>query len=164
MRGAYPVYPFRPLVKTAVDPTHRRSSKTKRLKIQPSPLPAQIVWWAVALYITRVMKCYKTSPLFDPPLRFEITEKICTRIITGQSFDSQGTAFGGNFQVNTYSTYDQYYASVAASDDGEADTQGGDSSLRCKCILKRWGARSVAGTGLVRWGVTEMEFLAESAT
>ncbi len=29
------------------------------------------------------------SPLFDPPLRFEITEKICTRIITGPSFDSQ---------------------------------------------------------------------------
>jgi len=38
--GLKPTYPFRPMVKTAVDQTHSRSFKTKEDTIRPPPLPA----------------------------------------------------------------------------------------------------------------------------
>jgi len=42
MRDLSHAYPFRPVVKTAVDQTLARSSKTQRVTIQPPPLSAMI--------------------------------------------------------------------------------------------------------------------------
>jgi hypothetical protein len=39
--------------------------------------------------------------------------------ILGQRFDSEGLALGGEFQVNTYTTSQQFWPSVAVTDDGD---------------------------------------------
>lgn len=45
--------------------------------------------------ITRILGGLSVrTPLFDPPLRFEIVEKICTRIVTGGEYDTAAVQSG----------------------------------------------------------------------